>query len=184
MNPTAGDPVFTAMMNPQTAPVIIIPSTPRLRTPARSTTSSPMAASRIGVEAAIMAAISRTGLMAERSISDHPTMYRDMRNGRGQRCPREHQRDVSQAWSMQTICDPSHPTQTTACNQGQDHEGRNQHHMRSHEYQQRAPAACPVASDLHMHHPQHHQTHDGPHSQRHQALSCHVATSLDPNRTR
>ena len=37
---------------PVTAPISIIPSTPRLRTPDFSTTSSPSAASRIGVDAA------------------------------------------------------------------------------------------------------------------------------------
>ena len=48
--PSQGDPVIVAKAKPQTAPVIIMPSTPRFRTPARSTTSSPIAAKRIGVQ--------------------------------------------------------------------------------------------------------------------------------------
>ena len=67
-NPIAGDPVFTEMINPQTAPVIIIPSTPRFKTPARSATNSPVAAKRIGVAALMRAATSMMGLIAERSI--------------------------------------------------------------------------------------------------------------------
>src|SRR6188474_725366 len=43
-------------MNASTAPRAIRPSTPRLRTPARSTTSSPRAARRKGVAAASMPA--------------------------------------------------------------------------------------------------------------------------------
>ena len=54
--------------NPQTAPVIIMPSTPRFSTPARSTTSSPIAASRIGVAATMRDASRRIGLIDERSI--------------------------------------------------------------------------------------------------------------------
>ena len=46
--PTRADPESEAAMKPVIAPVIIIPSTPRFRTPARSTTSSPSAARRIG----------------------------------------------------------------------------------------------------------------------------------------
>src|SRR4029078_883554 len=41
-------------MKPRTAPTAIIPSTPRLRTPDRSATSSPRAANRRGIEAATM----------------------------------------------------------------------------------------------------------------------------------
>src|SRR3954454_7245977 len=56
--PIAIEPVTYAPAKPQAAPTIIIPSTPRFRTPARSTTSSPAAASRSGVDAAIT--VSRT----------------------------------------------------------------------------------------------------------------------------
>src|SRR6476619_4727198 len=56
--PTAIDPVTYAPAKPQAAPTIIMPSTPRFKTPARSTTSSPEAASNSGVEAAIT--VSRT----------------------------------------------------------------------------------------------------------------------------
>src|SRR5437763_5690109 len=52
------EPVTEAPAKPQAAPTIIMPSRPRLRTPARSTTSSPEAASNSGVEAAIT--VSRT----------------------------------------------------------------------------------------------------------------------------
>src|SRR6266404_3907217 len=45
--------VSQAPAKPQAAPMIIMPSTPRLSTPERSTTSSPAAASSSGVEAAI-----------------------------------------------------------------------------------------------------------------------------------
>src|ERR1043165_5778357 len=56
--PTAIEPVTYAPANPQAAPTIIMPSTPRFSTPARSTISSPDAASNSGVEAAIT--VSRT----------------------------------------------------------------------------------------------------------------------------
>ena len=42
--PTAGLPVLIPTANPTTAPVIIIPSTPRFSTPARSTTAPMMIA--------------------------------------------------------------------------------------------------------------------------------------------
>ena len=48
------EPVRCAAPKPATAPIAIMPSTPRLRTPERSTTSSPMAASSKGVEAVMM----------------------------------------------------------------------------------------------------------------------------------
>src|SRR5882724_579195 len=48
------DPERYAPAKPQAAPTIIMPSTPRLSTPARSTTNSPEAASRSGVEAVMM----------------------------------------------------------------------------------------------------------------------------------
>ena len=49
--PSHADPVSCATPKPATAPMIIMPSTPRLRTPERSTTSSPMAAISKGVAA-------------------------------------------------------------------------------------------------------------------------------------
>src|SRR6266436_5307457 len=55
---------------PQRAPTIIMPSTPRLRTPARSVTSSPVAAINNGVDAAsterMMASSSPTGPLSRR----------------------------------------------------------------------------------------------------------------------
>ena len=47
--PSHGLKVETVTPKPQMAPISIMPSTPRLSTPAFSTTSSPSAASRIGV---------------------------------------------------------------------------------------------------------------------------------------
>jgi hypothetical protein len=52
--PIEGEPVMSAAAKPQTAPMIIMPSTPRLSTPERSTTSSPIAASSSGVAAVMM----------------------------------------------------------------------------------------------------------------------------------
>src|SRR5579859_922709 len=52
MAPIMVDPVSQAPPNPHAAPTIIIPSTPRLSTPERSVTSSPVAAINSGVEAA------------------------------------------------------------------------------------------------------------------------------------
>src|SRR5690606_12677309 len=52
--PTKGLPDSTAPIKPKTAPMIIMPSTPRFSTPDRSTTSSPMAASKSGVDATMM----------------------------------------------------------------------------------------------------------------------------------
>src|SRR5690606_2943658 len=45
------EPVVRATANPVTAPITIMPSTPRLSTPERSTTSSPIAAMSKGVAA-------------------------------------------------------------------------------------------------------------------------------------
>src|SRR2546421_10999136 len=59
--PTAIEPVTYAPAKPQAAPTIIMPSSPRLSTPARSTTSSPEAASSSGVDAVIT--VSRTASM-------------------------------------------------------------------------------------------------------------------------
>ncbi len=74
MNPRTGLPVSTATTNPPKAPMIIIPSTPRFRTPERSTTVSPSAASRIGTAEAIRVAIRMTGLIPPMSISVCPHM--------------------------------------------------------------------------------------------------------------
>src|SRR5271154_5711100 len=52
--PTVVESAMKAPAKPQAAPMIIMPSTPRLRTPERSTTSSPAAASSSGVDAAMM----------------------------------------------------------------------------------------------------------------------------------
>src|ERR1044072_3172941 len=52
--PKAIEPVWYAPAKPQAAPTIIMPSTPRFKTPARSTTSSPDAASSSGVDAVMM----------------------------------------------------------------------------------------------------------------------------------
>ena len=63
--PMMVDPESQAPPNPQAAPTIIMPSTPRLSTPARSVTSSPVAAINSGVDAAsterIIASTSSTG---------------------------------------------------------------------------------------------------------------------------
>src|ERR1044072_3661228 len=64
--PTASEPVTEAPANPHAAPTIIMPSTPRFKTPARSTTSSPDAASNNGVEAVMM--VSR--MASANSMSD------------------------------------------------------------------------------------------------------------------
>src|SRR6516165_4926364 len=50
--PTKIEPVSHAPPKPHAAPTIIMPSTPRLRTPERSVTSSPVAAISSGVDAA------------------------------------------------------------------------------------------------------------------------------------
>ena len=60
--PAAADPVVYAAAKPDTAPITIIPSTPRLSTPERSTTSSPTAASSSGVDAVMI--VSRTASSA------------------------------------------------------------------------------------------------------------------------
>src|SRR5260221_4500768 len=52
MAPMMIEPESQAPPNPQAAPTIIMPSTPRFSTPARSVTSSPVAAINSGVDAA------------------------------------------------------------------------------------------------------------------------------------
>src|SRR5246127_4062152 len=64
--PTMIEPESHAPPKPQAAPTIIMPSTPRLRTPERSVTSSPVAARRSGVDAA-----STDRMMASRSSTLH-----------------------------------------------------------------------------------------------------------------
>src|ERR1700704_5846712 len=70
MAPTVVDPVSHAPPNPHAAPTIIMPSRPRLRTPDRSVTSSPVAAINSGVDAAsterMMASSSPTGHLSRR----------------------------------------------------------------------------------------------------------------------
>ncbi|CAI8246747.1 Uncharacterised protein [marine metagenome] len=73
--PIIGEPVRTAAANPQIAPVIIIPSTPKFRTPDFSTTNSPIEASNIGVDATMSEATSSVGLMADRSITKFLISY-------------------------------------------------------------------------------------------------------------
>ncbi len=64
------EPVSQAPPKPQAAPTIIMPSTPRLSTPERSVTSSPVAAINSGVDAAstdrMMASSSSTGHLSRR----------------------------------------------------------------------------------------------------------------------
>ena len=64
------EPVSQAPPKPQAAPTIIMPSTPRLSTPERSVTSSPVAAIKSGVDAArterMMASSSSTGHLSRR----------------------------------------------------------------------------------------------------------------------
>src|SRR5690242_4566155 len=70
------EPDSQAPAKPQAAPMIIMPSTPRLRTPARSVTSSPVAAIRSGVDAAstdrMMASTSSTGHLRRRKDQAEP----------------------------------------------------------------------------------------------------------------
>ena len=54
--------------------MIIMPSTPRFKTPARSATNSPKAASMIGTEATIREAIRTAGLIEPKSIYLPPAM--------------------------------------------------------------------------------------------------------------
>src|SRR6202140_484571 len=70
--PRMVDPVSQAPPKPQAAPTIIMPSTPRLSTPARSVTSSPVAASNSGVEAA-----STERMMASSSPTRHLSRRED-----------------------------------------------------------------------------------------------------------
>src|SRR5712671_3622065 len=74
--PMTVEPVSQAPPNPQAAPTIIMPSTPRLRTPARSTKSSPLAASSSGVEAAstarMMASSNSIGGLSQRHDQPDP----------------------------------------------------------------------------------------------------------------
>ena len=61
------EPDIQAPPKPQAAPTIIMPSTPRFSTPARSVISSPVAASSSGVEAARTAR-----MMASRNLHRRP----------------------------------------------------------------------------------------------------------------
>src|ERR1700755_2155905 len=70
------EPESQAPPNPQAAPTIIMPSTPRLSTPARSVTSSPVPASSSGVEAAstarMIASSSPMGCLSRRRDQPEP----------------------------------------------------------------------------------------------------------------
>src|ERR1700687_387620 len=74
--PIMVEPVSQAPPNPQAAPTIIMPSTPRLSTPARSVTSSPVAAISSGVDAAsterMIASTSSTGHLSRRENEPEP----------------------------------------------------------------------------------------------------------------
>src|ERR1700722_9796494 len=74
--PMMVEPVSHAPPKPQAAPTIIMPSTPRLSTPARSVTSSPVAAINSGVDAAntesMMASNSATGHLWRREDQTEP----------------------------------------------------------------------------------------------------------------
>jgi hypothetical protein len=73
------EPDSHAPPKPQAAPTIIMPSTPRLRTPERSVTSSPVAAISRGVDAAstdrMMASASSTGHLPR--CEDEPEAIED-----------------------------------------------------------------------------------------------------------
>src|SRR5580692_6249243 len=77
--PRMMEPVYQAPPNPQAAPTIIMPSTPRLSTPERSATNSPVAAINSGVDAAstdrMMASASSTGHLSRRE--DEPEAVED-----------------------------------------------------------------------------------------------------------
>src|SRR5207237_7878856 len=70
--PRRTEPVSQAPPKPQAAPTIIMPSTPRLSTPERSLTSSPVAAMSSGVDAA-----STARMMASTSSTGHLTVRED-----------------------------------------------------------------------------------------------------------
>src|SRR5487761_1981227 len=77
--PKMVEPVSQAPPNPQAAPTIIIPSTPRLSTPERSVTSSPVAAINSGVDAAstdsTIASSSSTGHLSRSENQPEPVKY-------------------------------------------------------------------------------------------------------------
>src|SRR3979409_607359 len=74
--PMKVEPDRNAPPNPQAAPTSIMPSTPRLSTPARSVTSSPVAAINSGVEAAstarMIASSSPTGHLSRGEDEPEP----------------------------------------------------------------------------------------------------------------
>src|SRR6201996_8160137 len=74
--PIRTEPDSHAPPKPQAAPTIIMPSTPRLSTPERSVTSSPVAAIRSGVDAAsierMIASTSSTGHLPGRKDEPEP----------------------------------------------------------------------------------------------------------------
>src|ERR1700674_728609 len=98
MAPKMVEPVSQAPPNPQAAPTIIIPSTPRLSTPERSVTSSPVAAINSGVDAAsterMIASSSSTGHLSRSENQPEPV--------KDERVAGEH---VEQQNSLKNLCD-------------------------------------------------------------------------------
>src|ERR1700683_431255 len=72
--PTAIEPDIQAPAKPQAAPTIIIPSTPRLSTPERSTMSSPDDANKSGVEAVMTVKIKLTEKIRLKTLSSASSM--------------------------------------------------------------------------------------------------------------
>ena len=68
--PSDSEPVRLATAKPATAPITIMPSTPRLSTPERSATSWPCAASSKGVAAVMMVRISFSMAMGSSHTAD------------------------------------------------------------------------------------------------------------------
>src|SRR6185312_11454955 len=84
--PSQGEPVVSATPKPVTAPMTIMPSTPRLSTPERSTTSSPIEAISSGVAAVAMvmrmaSSIPMGNLRLARRCTDEADAVMDQRIG-------------------------------------------------------------------------------------------------------
>src|SRR2546421_9638307 len=78
--PNAIEPVRYAPAKPQAVPTIIMPSRPRFKTPARSTTNSPEAASISGVEAVTMVSkMASTNSMSDLRREDEAEAVEDQR---------------------------------------------------------------------------------------------------------
>src|SRR5262245_42441011 len=76
-SPRSDQLVHSATPKADTAPITIMPSTPRLRTPERSTTSSPMAATRSGVATAMLERIRCSMRSAGSQSQPRQTLKRD-----------------------------------------------------------------------------------------------------------